>query len=311
MAITAPTKLSDFSGFITREQAGRIFDEARKQSVIQRLVKSTNLPFNGKSFPVVTGKPAVAWVSEGARKPASAGGMTLQTMDPKKMAAIVVTSSEVVRANPGGYVTELRDDLAEAFAGAFDKAAAYDQGPDGTPGGGPFPTYLNQTTKAVELGTGDTVHDDFNSMLKLLVNDGKRLTGFALDDRAEPTLWGAKDANDRPLYVELSDNTNTVPEPGVTRAGRILNRPAWMGDGMYSGDTDKIVGFAGNWSKATWGVVGGISYKLSDIAAVTIDGELTSLFEHNLVAIRAEAEYGFLVNDPESFVRITDDSAAE
>jgi hypothetical protein len=44
---------------------------------------------------------------------------------------------------------------------------------------------------------------------------------------------------------------------------------------------------------------------VSTEAAVTINGALVSLFENNLVAILAEAEYGFLVNDPSSFVKFT------
>ena len=37
----------------------------------------------------------------------------------------------------------------------------------------------------------------------------------------------------------------------------------------------------------------------------TPDGNLVSLFENNLIAILAEAEYGFLVNDVDAFVKLT------
>ena len=53
------------------------------------------------------------------------------------------------------------------------------------------------------------------------------------------------------------------------------------------------------------GVVGGISYRISTEASVTINGSLVSLFEHNLVAVLAEAEYGWLVNDTAAFVELT------
>ena len=43
---------------------------------------------------------------------------------------------------------------------------------------------------------------------------------------------------------------------------------------------------------------------------MTINGTLTSLFEHNLVAILAEAEYGFLLNDPDAFVKLTNNSGS-
>ena len=45
-----------------------------------------------------------------------------------------------------------------------------------------------------------------------------------------------------------------------------------------------------------------ISYDVSTESTVTINGELVSLWEHNLLAVRAEAEYGFLVNDVDAFV---------
>ena len=58
-----------------------------------------------------------------------------------------------------------------------------------------------------------------------------------------------------------------------------------------------------------WGAVGGISFDVSTQTSVTLDGVLTSLWEHNLVAIRAEAEFGLLVNDTESFVKFTEGAA--
>lgn len=305
MAITAATMTSDFSGFITPNEAGPIFEQARRFSAVQQLVRKVPLGANGESIPVTTGKPTVGWVSEGAAKPASAGTMTLKTITPKKAAAIVVVSAEVVRANPGGYIDTLRPSLAEAFGTAFDKAALHDQGPDGTAGAGPFSTYIDQTTKSVELGTttqaNGGIHGDLNAALALLVNDGKKLTGWALDDRMEPLLWGAVDTTGRPLYVDLPSDTSSL---GEARAGRLLARPSFMSDGVYSGTAADIEGYGGDWTQAAWGVVGGISYRVSTEATVTINGALVSLFENNLVAILAEAEYGWLVNDVAAFVEL-------
>lgn len=306
MAITAATKTSDFSGFITPEMSAPIFEEARRFSAVQQLVRQVPLGASGKSIPVTTGKPTVGWVGEAAAKPASAGTKTLKTMTPKKAAAIIVVSAEVVRANPGGYITDLRGDLAEAFGTAFDKAALYDQGPDGTAGAGPFDTWLAQTTKSVELGTttqaNGGIHGDIVAGLTLLVNDGKKLNGFAFDDRVEPRFLGATDTSGRPLYVDLPYDATTA---AVSRPGRLLARPSFMSD-IYSGTAADIFGFGGDWSQAAWGVVGGISYRVSTEATVTINGTLTSLFENNLVAILAEAEYGWLANDVESFVKYVD-----
>ena len=41
---------------------------------------------------------------------------------------------------------------------------------------------------------------------------------------------------------------------------------------------------------------------------MTINGTLTSLWENNLVGVRAEAEYGFLVNDTTAFVKLANNA---
>lgn len=305
MAISAPTKTSDFSGFLSPEQSAPIFEEAARTSVVQSLVRQVPLGINGQNIPVVTGKMQAGWVSEGGQKPASNASIGLKTIKPEKIAAIAVVSAEVVRANPGNYMNLLRPQIAEAFAIAFDRAALYNLGPDGT-GTGPFDTYIAQTSKEVRLDVDSTatgnVHTAVVAGLQALVDDGKRLTGFALDEVTEPLFLSALDTTGRPLYVEtpLADTTAAAARPG-----RLINRPSYMSEGVAHPDETqpRTVAFGGNWNQAAWGVVGGITYDVSTQATVTIGSQLTSLWEHNLVAIRAEAEYGFLVNDPESFVK--------
>lgn len=297
MAITAATKTSDFSGFLNREQSEAIFEKAAQQSVVQSLARRVPLGINGQSIPVVTGKVQAGWVAEGAQKPASKGSIALKTMDPKKLAAIAVVSAEVVRANPGGYMDLLRPQIAEAFATSFDAAAFH-----GT--GSPFTTNLDTGSSTQEFtGTApafSSVYTDLNSGLATLVNAGKKPNGWAWDSRMEPVFNGEKDTAGRPLWLD----TPATDYAGPIREGRLFGRTSFMGDGIYA-DTPKIYGYLGDWSQVAWGAVGGISYKVSTEASVTINGELVSLFENNLVAILAEAEYGFLVNDPASFVKFT------
>lgn len=303
MAITAATSTTDFDGFLSPAESGPIFDDARRQSVFQQLIPQTPLGINGQKVPVVTTKPTANWVGEGAKKPATSMGMDLLFIEPKKLAAIAVLSAEVVRANPGNINGQLRPYLAEAFATAFDLAVGYDVGGDGT-GTSPFANPLSATTKSVELGTATQanggIHGDLVAGMKLLVDDGKRLSGFALDDTLEPTLWGSVDTTGRPLYTELPTDAVSAT---IARPGRLLNRPSFMGEGVGNGT---VKAFGGNFQKAAWGVVGGISYRVSTEATVTINGALTSLWENNLVAVLAEAEYGYVNSDVESFVKYLD-----
>ena len=58
MAITAATTLSEFSGFLTREQSQPIFERAARSSTVQSLAPEVSLGGNGKSIPVVMLAPA-------------------------------------------------------------------------------------------------------------------------------------------------------------------------------------------------------------------------------------------------------------
>ena len=303
MAITAPIKQSDFTGFLNPEVAAGIFDEAQRQSAAQQLFTRVPLGVNGQAIPYVSTKPVAKWTAEGTEKGKTQGKLSLKNILPKKLTAIAVMSSEVLRANPGNYSQVLRRELAGSFATAFDLAVFHGLGGDGT-GTGPFDASLVDTTKSIELGTSAQlsggVHADFVAGLSALVNDtpARKLTGFALGDVVEPLLYGAVDTSGRPLYVELPTDSAV----STNRPGRLLNRPSWMGEGVANGD---VVAFGGDWSKGAWGAVGGISYRVSNEATVTINGELVSLWENNLVAVLAEAEYGFVVEDVEHFVKFT------
>jgi len=298
MAQTTATTTSDFSGFLRPEISQAYFSETRKRSTVQQLAREIPLGINGQAIPVSTVKAAAGWVSEGGQKPTTESGLALKTVQPQKIAAISVVSAEVVRANPGNFMQILRDDIAEAMAVAFDNAVLH-----GT--GSPFGENLAATTKSVALGTAagtaGGVYADVVAGLQALVDDSKKLTGFALDRAAEPILLSGVDGNGRPLFVEtpLAETTTAVTP------GRLIGRPAMLGDNVKSGN---VVGWGGDWSQIVWGAVGGISYKVSTEAPVTIGGTLVSLFENNLVAILAEAEYGCLINDVEAFVKYTSGS---
>lgn len=298
MAQTAATTTGAFSGFLKPAEAAAYFEQTRRNSVVQSLARQVPLGANGEEVPVVTGKASAGWVSEAGQKPTTEGAISLKTMKPHKIAAITVVSAEVVRANPGNYIELFKADVAESMAAAFDAAALY-----GTASPFGVGQNISSTTKAVELGTTTAanggIYGDLVAGLALLVNAKKKLKGFAFDSIAEPKLLNAVDLNGRPLFVESTYDST------VLTGGRLLGRPAFMGDGVASADAT-TVGFGGDWSQAVWGTVGGITYDVSTQATVTLNGALVSLWENNLVAIRSEAEFGWLLNDAESFVAYKD-----
>lgn len=309
MAITAATLNSDLSGFITPEVAAPIFLRASRGSVVQRLATQVPLGPSGVTVPVVTGRPVANWVAEGGRKAATRGALTPKSIVPKKMAAIMVESKEVVRLNPGGYLDIMRNGLGDAIALAFDYATLHNLGGDGT-GTGPFSTYIDQTTNTTELGTaaasaGGTYADLMNGMQKVVSHigpDGRRAraTGWAFDDVAEPALLLTVDTTGRPIYIDTPlEDTTTI------RGGRLVGRPSYMGEAVGTPEETSVIGYVGDWAQCAWGVIGGINYQISTEATVTINGALTSLWENNLVAILAEVEYGWLCNDVNNFTKFT------
>lgn len=317
MAITAATITTDFNAaFRQPTLAGFVFERAARQSVVQALATRQAMGGNGVSVPVITGRPQVGWVSEGGTKPATSGTTDVKTLTPKKIAAILVVSKEVVRANPGGYVEQMKSQLADQFAYAFDAAALHDEGPDGTAGAGPFATFIDQTTKVSEIGAANAaaggIHTDFVNALGDIVttkdSSGRRreATGWALDTALEPSLWGSLDSSGRPLYLaQPTDQTGAV----LARQGNLLGRPSIMSSSVASFDMNSVVGYIGDWRSAIWGQIGGIEFSAADNVPVTVNGALVSTWEKNLVAIKCETEYGFLVDDVSSFSKLTNTNA--
>lgn len=287
----------DFSGFLKPEQAAPIFEEMTKRSLVQPLAKKIEMGPTGVSIPFWDGDVQAHWVDEAGKKPLAKGGFDQFSVAPKKIAVIFAMSSEVVRANPLNYINVMREKVGEAFAVAFDAAVMH-----GT--NTPFGAYLDQTTKAVALDEPNA-YGATNNALSLLVNDGKKFTGGLLDNITEPIINSALDNNGRPLFIEPTyTETNSL-----TRQGRILARPITIAEGVKGPEADAAAGYFGDFSQILWGQVGGISYDVSDQATLDLseaqDGSgLTSLWQHNLVAVRAEAEFAALVRDPEAFVKV-------
>ncbi|APC43167.1 major capsid protein [Mycobacterium phage Phaded] len=292
-----------FKGYLEPEQAKDYFAEAEKTSIVQQFAQKIPMGTTGQKIPHWVGDVSAQWIGEGDMKPITKGNMGSQTIAPHKIATIFVASAETVRANPANYIGTMRTKVATAFAMAFDGAAL-----NGTDS--PFPTYLAQTTKSVSLADpGGAGSDDLTAYdavavngLSLLVNAGKKWTHTLLDDIVEPILNGAKDKSGRPLFIESTYTEENSP----FRLGRIVARPTILSDHVAGGST---VGYMGDFRQVVWGQVGGLSFDVTDQATLNLGTPDTpnfvSLWQHNLVAVRVEAEYAFHCNDKDAFVKLT------
>lgn len=287
------------STLLPRSISDMIFEDVARTSIVQQLSRRVNLPSSGVAIPITTGKPTASWVAESGRKPASNATVDTKLMDPKKLATIVVFSQEFLRNDTTRLFQMIRPQIREAFADAFDAAAIH-----GT--NSPFTNDLTETDKTVTLNTAlaedGGVHADLVSGLSDLVADRKKLTGFAADPMAEPILLSSYDANGRPLLTEVNGD-------GLTQ--RLIGRPVGFGEGVSGpagGENLRIIG--GDWTKVAYGIGSDITYSVSDQASIEmVPGDATStvnLWQDNLVALRAEAEYGLVIADVDAFVRYID-----
>lgn len=303
--IVSPGRGTDL---LPRRLAGFIFEDAERGSVVQQLSRREDLPGSGVAIPVMTGRPVAGWVAEGGRKPVSDATVGTRLMDPKKLAVIVPFSREFLRNDRTNLFTMLRPKIAEAFAEAFDLAALLGVNT-------PFTRFAAETTNVVALGASTPaqggVYKDLVNAIAAVASSGRRrrLTGWAFADTAEPILLGSVDANGRPI---LTQGEGTI-------GNSLLGRPMGYTDALPAEvDNDAVleglegtVGIAGDWRKTAYGVGSDIEYSISEEASIELaNATVLHLWQDNLVALRAEAEYGWVMDDVQAMVRLRDAAEA-
>lgn len=267
--------------------SNEILTTAQELSVIQRAARRINLPGSGVAVNVVTSDPSPAWVGETAAKPVSNGSAGTRVLRPYKMAVIETFSNEFRRDLPALYAA-LAARLPGVLAAKFDQTVL-----NGTAPGSDFDTLEGVT--AVEVS-------DYASMLaafKEVTDNGGDVNGLIVSPAGEFDILGLTDLSGRPLFVSDLSSEGTI--------GSVLGRPVFKSKAATNGST---IAVAGDWSKALWGQVGDVSVSISDQATLVVDENTTiNLFQDNMFAVRVEAEYGFIVEDTDKFVRLVQPEA--
>jgi len=312
MVATAPIKLSDVNAtFLPATLTGPIFEKSVEQSAVMSLSRRVPLSMSANTaVPVPLDVPTADWVDQAGRKPLGTGGVDIKQMSGKKIAVLIPVAMEVVQSNAAGLWTQLQSDLPTAFSRAFDRATIHGKTMKGATG--PFTDYLAMTSKAVALGTASQstggIWLDFVNGMEEIVDDDWDYTGTVADHRLQPKLLGATDTTGRPIFVETRD-TGT----GMAVAGSLVGNPLAYSRSVsgkvrrQSTSTDTgLRAIGGDWSPTAYGVGMDITVKISREATyIDEDGGVHSAFQENLVLLLAEAYYGFVLGDPEAFVKFT------
>lgn len=267
-----------------------IIQKAQESSAVMRLARQIALPGRGLSIPVITSDPEANWVAETAAKPVSNPGLSTKTMTPYKLAVIVPFSDEFARD-----AASLYDALVERLPGALGKKFDATVFGGTTPGTG-FDVLTTATSQSIDVNASGV--GGFYSALVAADADiaagGYDITGFAMSPQARGEMLSALDKDGRPIFI------NNVSEGAIPR---LLGQPVVYSRGLYvagnaaSGSTaakPDLIGVAGDWTKALYGTVEGVKIDISNQATLTIGTGAVNLWEHNMFAVKAEIEVGFV-----------------
>lgn len=273
---------------LTPEQSREIWAATLENSAVMRLAQRVNLPGSGISIPVITGEPTADFVAETAEKPVSESTFGSKTMTPYKIAVIELFSNEFRRDLKALY-DELVRRLPYAIGAKFDATVF-----GGTAPGTGFDVLTGST--AVSIG-GTGTYGKLVTAYTTVAAAGT-LNGWAVSPQAEGILLSATDNAGRPLLIDSINNDRAVT--------RLLGARVEQSGHLYKTGTPNVVGFAGDWTQARYGIVDGINVAISEEATINTGTEQVNLWQRNMFAVRAEAEVGFIVKDSAAFVKLTD-----
>ena len=294
---------------LPKDVAHEIIQKTQEESAVMRLARKIELPGRGLEIPMITSDPEAGWVAETAAKPVSNPGLDKKIMKAYKLAVIVPFSDEFARDYPALY-----DALVARIPGALAKKYDGTVFHGTTPGTG-FEVLTNCTAQSIDTnasGDGGFYKALVAADTDIAVHDGY-LNGFAFSAQARGEMLSALDRDGRPIFV------NNVAEGAIPR---LIGQPVYYSRGLYSAGNaasgsgsgaiaakPDVLGFAGDWTKAMYGTVEGVKVDISNQATLTIGSSAVNLWEHNMFAVKAEIEVGFIA-DASCFNKIVRTHAA-
>lgn len=252
------------------------------ESAVMKLARRITVPGRGVAVPVVLGDAQGEWVAEMGQKPVSPTTFDHKILQPYKIAVIDLYSKELVR-DEAAFFEALMQRLPGSLAKVFDATVS---GATSAPGAN-F-TQLGGNTAAI--GTA-TAYADLVNAMTTIASAGGQLNGYALSPAGQGALLGAVDGQGRPLFSAGTEAGTLQP---------ILGGTAQVGAGING----SIIGIAGDWTQAVWGTVAGVEIDISEEASVMQEDQVLSLWQHNLVGVKAEIEVGFVANE-NAFLALT------
>lgn len=278
------------------EVSAEIWQKVQDASVVMGLARRVPLSGAGVVYQEILTDSTPEFVGETERKPVSNPTIGKKTLKAHKIAVVQTYSDEFRRDLPGLF-NALIGRLPATLARTFDLAALHGTGAPSAD----FDT-LAAATEVSILNTTAGSDDAYAGFLAALAAVPE-LSAWALSPQGEVTALSNRDVNGGAIL-----NPNVLTNGSV---GSILGRPVFRSSNAYQAGTAgtpgtaATLGIAGDWTKAVWGQVEGVSIDISDNPVYDSDGELiTAGWQDNMIGVRAEIHVGFIADDKQ-FVRLT------
>ena len=256
------------------EVSAEIIAKMQEGSAVMKLAEKITLPGRGLTIPVITSDLEAAWVGETDKKSVSNPGLSTKVMRGYTLAVIVPFSNQFRRDNASLY-NEIVNRLPKALGQKIDDTVFHGAAP-----GSDFDTLASVTAQSL---ASDVYQGLVSADTDIALHGGVN-NGFVFSAQGKGILLGAVDKNDRPLFV---NNVTEGAVPVVLGVRTELSKKA------FKSGSPSVIGYAGDWTQAKYGIVEDIQISISDQASLTIDNEQINLWERNMFAVRAEIEFGF------------------
>jgi len=282
--LTLPTQIVD--GIVEKTKTG---------STIAALSGQTPMRFGAVTIVTFDEDLTAEFVEQSGAKSANTAKPGSVVAVPHKAVVNFRTSDEFLIADEDyqlGILDKFEEKCARALARGLDLGAYYRINPrTGTPIA-TWTNFLNATTNRVEIGAASNPDLDVEAAAGLVIADGYRPTGIALDPSYAWTMSTARYADGRKKYPELGLGVDVTSFEGLAASvSSTVSGKARDGDLA----DNRVRGIVGNFAQGIkWGVQQRFPFRMLD--AGDPDNTGRDLAGHNEVLFRTEVIFAWYVD---------------
>jgi HK97 family phage major capsid protein len=290
----------DALALIREQNATEIWQAATASSAALQTFRRVNMGKKISNYPVIGAIPEASFVSgedaddPTARKPVTSMKWGSRALTAEEIAGIVVIPENVIddAGSEFDLWAEVKPRIAEAVGKTLDAAVFFGVNSPASWPDGLVPTAIavgNTVTEGTSVpegaGAANDLAEDINATIGMVEDDGYDATAAYGRRSIRRRVRGLRDSNNSPIFV------STISEAGVAVQQLYGAQLAFVNNGAWDDDVATLL--VGDPDYAVLGIRQDITYKFLDQAAVTIDGELVSLAEFDLLGLRFKMRVAF------------------